>query len=192
MALSSELLKLGCQKLQLDPAMFIFFTAERENESSEPNGMLVSHVDNLLHAGDNSFEVTVIEPLKAVFAFGSDNDYDFRYVGLHIEQVDSEIYVDQNYYFRSLDVHDVRSFNNPGAGTELGVGSQTIFRSVVGKLTNISFTSRPDLCFFAKSMSSKYGKATLKDVKIVVKKLVLVKSSGNSKMFFPNLGDVSS
>ena len=58
--------------------MFIFFTNEDcNNELREPNGMLVSHVDDLLRAEDQSFEDTVISPLKAIFAFGSDNDFDF-------------------------------------------------------------------------------------------------------------------
>ena len=91
-AFTNELLKLGSQKFQLDPAMFIFFTNEDcNNKLREPNDMLVSHVDDLLRAEDQSFEDTVISQSKAIFAFGSDNDFDFRYVGLHIEQVAKDI-----------------------------------------------------------------------------------------------------
>ena len=107
-AFTNELLKLGSQKLQLDPAMFIFFTNEDcNNKLREPNGMLVSHVDDLLRAEDQSFEDTVISQLKAIFAFGSDNDFDFTYVGLHIEQVAKGINVDQNHYLRSLDCRNL-------------------------------------------------------------------------------------
>ena len=42
---------------------------------------------------------------------------------------------------------------------------QTEFRSVVGKLAHIGQISRPDVVFEAKALSSKYGKATKKDLK---------------------------
>ena len=41
---------------------------------------------------------------------------------------------------------------------------QTEFRSVVGKLAHIGQISRPDVVFEAKALSSKYGKATKKDL----------------------------
>ena len=191
-ALTNELLKLGCQKLQLDSVMFIFYTNEDCNsELREPNDMLVYHVDDLLRAGDQSFKDTVISPLKAIFAFKSDNDFDFRSAGLHIEQVAKGINVDQNHYLRSLELPDFHELSSAQLDNELCADMQSLFRSVVGKITNISFTSRPDLCFYAKSMISKYGKATVKDVKSVIKKLILVKNSGDSKMLFPDLGDIS-
>ena len=159
-AFTNELLKLGSQKLQLDPVMFIFFTNEDcNNKLREPNGMLVSHVDDLLRAEDQSFEDTVISQLKAIFAFGSDNDFDFTYVGLHIEQVAKGINVDQNHYLRSLEVPDFQKLSSAQLENELCADMQSLFRSVIGKITSISFTCRPDLCFYAKSMSSKYRKA---------------------------------
>ena len=140
--------------------MFIFFTNEDcNNELREPNGMLVSHVDDLLRAEDQSFEDTVMSPLKSIFAFGSDNDFDFRYVGLHIEQVAKGINVDQNHYLRSLEVPDFKKLKSAQLENELCADMQSLFRSVIGRITNISFTRRPDLCFYAKSMSSKYRKA---------------------------------
>ena len=41
---------------------------------------------------------------------------------------------------------------------------QTEFRSAVGKHTALAHTSRPDVCFDVKTMASKLGKATKKDL----------------------------
>ena len=66
---------------------------------------------------------------------------------------------------------------------------QTEFRSVVGKLAHIGQISRPDVVFEAKALSSKYGKATKKDLKVTVKKFQKLKST-KTKMKFPELGDM--
>ena len=64
---------------------------------------------------------------------------------------------------------------------------QTEFRSVIGKLTSLAHTSRPDICFDVKLMSSKLGKATKKDLQTAMKKMLKLKTEVTS-MKFPNLG----
>ena len=86
----------------------------------------------------------------------------FRYVGLHIEQVAKGINVDQNHYLRSFEVPDFQKLSSAQLENKLCADMQSLFRSVIGKITNISFTRRPDLCFYAESMSSNYRKAIVK------------------------------
>ena len=53
---------------------------------------------------------------------------------------------------------------------------QTEFRSAIGKLTALAHTSRPDICFDVKILSSKFNKATKKDLQTACKRMIKVKS----------------
>ena len=70
--------------------------------------------------------------------------------------------------------------------TKLNPDGQTEFRSAVGKLAALAHTSRPDICFDVKTMASKLGKATKKDLQSAAKKIMKVKTAWTS-MRFPNL-----
>ena len=69
---SEEMQKLGCEKTFLDPAMFLFFGDEQpaqDDEYRDPVGMAVTHVDDVLYAGEEKFEKEVIERMKHAFKF---------------------------------------------------------------------------------------------------------------------------
>ena len=52
--------ELGCKVSKHDPALFMYF-----NDDNELQGMLLSHVDDLIHgAGTNSFTDKVLNPMK--------------------------------------------------------------------------------------------------------------------------------
>ena len=53
---SGELLERGCIKPRMDPAMFIHFDGEQDEYNREPNGVAVTHVDDIMSAGDTEFE----------------------------------------------------------------------------------------------------------------------------------------
>jgi CxxC motif-containing protein len=65
LSFSQTILDLGCERSRLDPAMFLFFKkGEQEEEIREPKGIALTHVDDILHAGESSFNKTVMDPLK--------------------------------------------------------------------------------------------------------------------------------
>jgi hypothetical protein len=66
---------------------------------------------------------------------------------------------------------------------------QREFRGCVAKLLYVGYQSRPDVCFEAKCLSTRYGKTTKKDLKNAFKKIQKLKGE-NTRMFFPDLGDV--
>ena len=57
-------------------------------------------------------------------------------------------------------------------------------------MSMIAYTSRPDMCFEVKSLSTKYGKATKSDLRNMKKKVVLLKAEEGSQMKYPNMGNV--
>ena len=66
---------------------------------------------------------------------------------------------------------------------------QTLFRAQVAKILHVGYQSRPDLCFEAKCLSTKYGKATKSDLKTVLKKIQKLQGLPTI-MYFPDLGPI--
>ena len=187
LSFSGRIQELGCEKSLLDPAMFMFFTSKPEKDDI---GLAVTHVDDIVHAGDKNFDTTVIKPLKESFKFGSEENLEFRYVGLNIKQSKDIIVIDQNHYVESLELPDMEVCENIGTHELMDKEGQTEFRSAVGKVAHVGHHSRPDVCFEAKALSSKFGKATKQDLKVAMKKIQKLKSQ-KTKIVYPNLGNIS-
>ena len=192
LSFSGTIQELGCEKSLLDPALFIYNKREDdegEEKVKEPTGLAVTHVDDVLHAGEKDFEDQVMKPLKESFKFGTEENREFKYVGLHIRQEGGVIEIDQNHYVDALENPDMEVCDKNELNEVMDQEGQTEFRSVVGKLAHIGQISRPDVVFEAKALSSKYGKATKKDLKMTVKKFQKLKAK-KTKMKFPELGDM--
>ena len=132
---------------------------KRDDEFKVPLGLAVTHVDDMLHAGGVKFEKDVIEQIKETFKFGTEEQNKFRYVGLNVKQEQRRICVDQNHYINNLEEPDMNHGKHLDAESKLDENGQTEFSSAVVKLSTVACTSRPDLCFEVKAMSSKYGNA---------------------------------
>ena len=184
---SGEMEVLGCEKSALDPAMFLFFDEKSNKEVREPLGMAVTHVDDVLHTGEDVFDKKVMNKLRQAFKFGTEEESEFRYVGMNFKQEDETIIVDHDHYIMALEEPDMELVKTKKNDEILDEEGQTEFRSVVAKLTAIGQHSRPDICFEAKALSSRYGKATKHDLKVAQKKILKVKSE-TTRMVFRNPG----
>jgi hypothetical protein len=171
----------------MDPAMFIHFEDNNELVFKEPTGIAVTHVDDVLSAGSTNFDMKMMGRIKKVFKFGNEESIDFKYVGLNMVQSEDGIVVDNNHYVAALELPNLEFAKHLKNDEMLNPECQTEFRSVIGKLTSLAHTSRPDICFDVKLMSSKLGKATKKDLQSAMKKMLKVKTEVTS-MKFPNLG----
>ena len=191
LSFSGKIQELGCEKSLLDPALFIFFHegSVKNAENKDPSGLAVTHVDDILHTGNESSDEKVLSPLKKSFKFGSEENVEFKYLGLNISQTSDEIVIDQNHYVEALEVPDIEVGLEVANDEVMNKDGQTEFRSVVGKLTHAGHVSRPDVVFEAKVLSTKFGKATKQDLKISIKKVQKLKSV-KSQMVFPNLGEM--
>ena len=191
LSFSQKLADLGCVKSFLDPAMFIRFDkkTKKDDYTKVPVGIAVTHVDDVLHSGKKKFDEDVILPLKESFKFGSVEDTEFRYIGLNMKQTPKGIEVDQNHYVTSLEEPDMDLVKTLKSGDLLDGVGQSEFRSAVARLATVAYTSRPDLCFEVKALSTKYGKATKSDLRSVKRRMMIVKDEENSSMKYPDLGD---
>ena len=187
LALSTKLIEAGSEKCSVDPAMFLSFSHSSEEKCI--NGIVVTHVDDLLHGGTYNFENTVMQSVKESFEFSEEESERFRYVGMNMVQDNEGIMINQDHYIQSLDLPDMEAVESLKIDDVLDVEGQADFRGWVAKLLYIGFQSRPDVCFEAKCLSAKFGRATKKDLKSVYKKIQKLKGE-STRMFFPNLGDV--
>ena len=96
MNFSQKLQELGCEKSFVDPAMFTFCHKEGDKTNKEPTGIAVTHVDDVLSAGDSEFEDNVMGGMVKAFKFGSEESLEFRYVGLNMVQYEEGITMDNS------------------------------------------------------------------------------------------------
>ena len=185
LALDEKLTESGCDKCNLDPAMYFQFSKGAGNENVL-SGIALTHVDDILHGGDDSFG-RIMSELKNLFKFGVDEIEEFRYVGMHMRRTDSGIEIDQDHYVKSFELPDMEIARELLMTDVLCPEGQKVFRSHVARLLHVGYISRPDVCFEAKVLSSKYGKATKGDLKILFKKMQKLQGVRTS-MFFPDLG----
>ena len=155
------------------------------------DGMILTHVDDMLHgSGGEEFENVVMNTLKKRFMFGKEEESTFRYTGMQVFQRADSIVINQDHYIESLEVPNINQLGDDLNGDSiLSVENQDVFRSIVGQIGWISNTSRPDLCFDKMVLSTKVGKATVKDFKQAIKIIKKLKSE-TTEMKFPNLGHV--
>ena len=185
LALDDELLKTGCEKCNIDPAMYIQFSNDKGEKKLE--GIVLTHVDDLLNGGSSSFQLSVMESVKSAFNFGSDETEAFWYTGMNMTQNNDGIVIDQDHYVRSLELPDMEIARGQKMNDVLNAEGQTLFRGCVAKVLYVGYQSRPDVCFEAKCLSTKFGKATKGDLKSVLKKIQKLQGVP-TKMVFPDLG----
>ena len=188
LALDSKLIEAGCKKCCVDPAMYLNFDVVREEKKIQ--GIVLSHVDDLLHGGSKGFEKSVMGAVKASFEFSEEESEKFRYIGMNMVQDSNGILIDQDHYVKSLELPELDVANDVVGDELLDAEGQKEFRGCVAKLLYIGFQSRPDVCFEGKCLSSKFGKASKKDLKSAYKKMQKLKGE-ETCMFFPDLGETS-
>ena len=155
LALNEKLVEAGCNKCNLDPAMYFQFSQNRKDDKVL-SGIALTHVDDILHGGNQSFR-NVMSSVKKFFRFGIDESEEFRYVGMHMKKTDSGIQIDQDHYVKSFELPDMNIAKGLLIADVLDSEGQKIYRGHVARLLHVGYTSRPDVCFEAKVLSSKYG-----------------------------------
>ena len=171
----------GCKQSAGDTAFFYF----KENEKLA--GVIISHIDDFLHAGNENFGEKVVKPLTKKFSAGREEEKEFSYVGLQISQGKMGIKLDQNQYIASIETGNwsedaLRDKHRELEGTEL-----TEYRALVGSLNWCVQGSRPDQAFEQIELSMKLKNAKVEDYTRAVKVLKRLKST-NVELLFSNIG----
>lgn len=181
--LAEELEKLGAVKSKLDPSLFSFYS------DKGLRGILVSHIDDFLHAGDSDFEQTVIKKLCDRFSAGSRETREFKYTGYHLKQnSDHSIYMDQNHYLKNVTTDNVTTSRLAQKAEKLSDGEISLYRKNLGILGWVVQGTRPELSFSLLESSTNTKHATVGDLQQLIK-IVRNAKDTETKILFPDLGD---
>ena len=181
--LRSSLINLGCKQSRYDLAMYLWY-----GPTGKLEGMVLTHVDDLLHgSGTELFHKCVMVPLKEKFRFGSEENTEFRYVGMQVKQSNKSIFVNQDHYILSMELPTMPKGSEEDVLDEEG---QCEFRSVIGRLGWLGNHSRPDIVFDHIALSTRIGKATVGDMNRALKISKKLHAS-TTEMKFSALGNMS-
>ena len=146
----------------MDNATFYHFSDNSRpgDDKRELDGVVGCHIDDTLEVASDDMKEKVLDPMKERFTFGSQESLPFRYVGLNMDKVDGNVIIDQDHFVQSIETPDVKEISSLSKHVLLPDKFQTEFRSLVSKLNMLSVTSRPDITFEVKILTTKYGKAT--------------------------------
>ena len=177
--LHNELIKLNVKQSDLDQGLYFFL------ENGCLAGILVVHVDDILHGGNNSFIEKVIKPLSLIFTFGTEHHRVFEYLGVELVQnSDFSISVNQNNF--ALSIKKIQLLEGRQPGDTLSTDEREMFRSAVGQLTWLSGISRPEISFHVCRAASVSSSATVNDARQLNKVINRVHSSP-SFITFPSM-----
>ena len=172
-----ELLKANCKCSKIDPAVFYYYY------SDNLEGMIISHVDDLLWSGTDNFQTNVVKVIKSAFQISKENSEAFKYLGLEIYHDQNGIHVTQDTYSKDLIEIPVsprekeRSLNEPEVKQ---------LREAIGQLSWLATQTRPELCFPVSQLSSNIKSATTNDIK-KANKLIRTCKATDVHLFFPKL-----
>ena len=158
LSVKETLLKLGCVQSKLDPALFFV------KRSGRLIGVVASHIDDFLHAGEPEFETEIMERLRERFLAGRIEDADFSYVGFQIVQDKDGIVLDMKNYVDSFECVPISPQRASLKLEALSSEECTQLRSIVGRLNWVVQGSRPDLAFEMIDLSTRFKKANVTDL----------------------------
>jgi len=167
--LRRTLLEAGCVVSQLDNSIFNYF-----DDKNQIAGIVVTHVDDLLYAGNAKFYKEVIRKITTCFKISKMNSKDFSYLGWSIKQQGDAITVDQREYCEKIQPVSMdrrnKDLERPLTSREKGLYQETL-----GKLLWISSQTRPDLSFDTMELSTYTSSVKVKHMDILNKVVKKVK-----------------
>ena len=185
LSVKEKMLALGCMQSKVEPSLFYL------NVDGELQGMLVSHIDDFLHAGSAVFEQKVMAPLRERFKVGKLEEKSFSYVGFQIYQDKSGIVMDQSDYVREMERKERRMEVGKLAEYVLTSEEMSHYRGQIGAINWVVQCTRPDMAYELIELSMKSKEATMGDLRRAGKVISRLQDI-NSYIFFPDIKDVES
>ena len=171
MVKQAELKELGLHRVHADGALFTYV------KNGKLQGLITTHSDDLILAGNDIFEKEVISKLKEVFKFSKIEENSFKYCGCNIRSnKDGTIELDQNDYKANLEEIKIPAVVE---SEQLSIQEIKAVRGKIGELLWISLMTRPDISFDVNVLSSEVANGTIGSAKAVNCVVQKVKSSRN-------------
>ena len=158
----------GCIVSKLDKCVFRFV------ENGKLQGIVATHVDDLLYCGTEKFKRQIIGDVRRNFKISRMHSGVFTYLGWNVNQKTDRICIDQRSYGESVKPIDLSSKRKRESDSRLSDEEKTEYQRQLGKLLWLSGQTRPDLNFDTLELSTYANQACVKHVKVlnkVVKKI---------------------
>lgn len=187
MEVDSTLKELGCVRIQLDHAMYIY----THRKTGDIIGFILSHVDDFLYGGTALFHKKVIKHIKTKYVIGACEETLFSFTGWNLEQTEEGITVTQRDYLNdlNLDQFEALMIAKGNNDDKLNQEQTSLFQKANGILGWLAQVSKPDLAYAYVEFSSLTRKATLGDAKRLIRMLKKARADLDT-IKFSNLGDV--
>ena len=152
----------------------------RHDEKGDLEGMLSSHVDDLILAGTENFLDEITEKIASKLEISKLADNEFRFTGMDIKKEGDVIVVSMEDYAESLTKIEIRKGNPDDPLTET---EMKMFRKYVGKLSWLANNTRPDLAINVLNSARKQKNARLKDLREINRIVEKIKEKENKIVF---------
>ena len=182
--LSEKLVNLGGQVSLFDKALFMW------HKESKLVGVMTIHVDDLIHCGTDEWEKSVLKKVKEEFKISKTGIQNFRYIGLEIEQNESDIFVNQQPYIMQLEEIKIDADRKKDIHSKLTEEETKLLRSACGQLLWVTSQTRPDMAF-GSCKASNYGKDATIESLLEVNKAIRHLKATEIKLKYPALGQVT-
>ena len=139
-------------------------------------GMIITHVDDFLHAGNDYFEKHVMQAIRNNFEPGSQEENNFSFIGFQVSSTVQGVTLSQNNYIKKLEKKLLRD-GVENKDRDLNPEEMKDYRSMVGSINWCVMGTRPDLSFLLNQLSIKLNHATVSDFCIACKAIRRLKSS---------------
>lgn len=176
-----ELVSLGMRQSKVDSSLFY------KVENGEVIGALITHIDDFMHCGNESFDETVMKPLITRFVAGKQESSNFRYIGFEMKQTSKEATLDQGKYVNGIEGIRIDPGRAKEKNSSLTTVEQKQLRRLVGQCNWVAQGTRPDLAYEVVELSSKFKDGHVSDLIRANKNLLKLKQH-RSFIMFPNLG----
>ena len=158
LTLKQTLLDLNCTMSKLDKSLFMYY------EENKFQGVLVTHVDDIIFGGTTKFKNNVIAKLADKFKISRMVAGIFEYLGWNIEQSTDHITVDQRSYAEEIKRVELQSLRKNQLDDLLDKNEVTLYQKLLGKLLWLSCQTRPDLTFDTMEHSMYNKKPTVRNL----------------------------
>ncbi|CAE7930582.1 brap-2 [Symbiodinium necroappetens] len=146
-------------------------------------GVMLSHVDDLLAAGEGSdYEATLMALEKELYL--KVKRQEFRFCGKNVKQKDNTIAVDQFDAIESIDYMLLAPARRKLPNATLTEEEKSNFRALIGQMGWVTRQSRPDLTVNVSMASQSMGRPTVKDVVELNKAVKMLKETSEAKWRF--------
>ena len=175
---------LGFVQSPFDACMFSLVTQQVDG-SPRVHGVLGIHVDDGIGGGDDYFS-RVIKELRAIYSFGSYDENEFTFTGIHFRQWDDcSIELDQIKYIEGIHPIHVPKHRRQEPTSELEQSEVQELRRLNGSLQYAAVHTRPDLAAKIGYLQSRVNKGQVQHLLEANKVLYEAKSNALSLMIVP-------